>query len=102
VLELLQGSLPTCSTGFPAGFPADLLDSYPVLKDFRNSVAAVTEITAFFRWVGGASAAAVHGLFTVCSNPAHNFSKLPLRTVALISANCFCALSASTSRVNSS
>lgn len=38
-----------CLVCFPAGFPADLLDSYPVLKEYRNSVAALPEIAAFYR-----------------------------------------------------
>ena len=35
----------------PAGIPTDLLDSYPVLKEFRNSIATLPEVAAFYRWV---------------------------------------------------
>lgn len=66
--------------GAAAGFPADLLDSYPVLKDFRNSVAAVTEITAFYRWVGGA----VLQQYMDCS--------LYAAILPITSANCLCVL----------
>jgi hypothetical protein len=31
-----------------AGIPKDVLSGYPVLKEFRNSVAAVPEIAAFY------------------------------------------------------
>jgi glutathione S-transferase len=30
------------------GFPEDLLDSYPVLKGFRNTVALVPKIAAYY------------------------------------------------------
>lgn len=33
---------------WPSGFPTDLLDSYPVLKEFWDSVASVPEIAAFY------------------------------------------------------
>lgn len=36
------------NSGWFEGFPADLLDSYPVLKEFRDSVASVPEIAAFY------------------------------------------------------
>lgn len=30
------------------GIPTDILDSYPALKSFRNAVASVPEIAAFY------------------------------------------------------
>lgn len=32
----------------PAGIPTDYLNSYPVLKEFRNSIASVPEVAAFY------------------------------------------------------
>lgn len=37
-----------CCAMLLTGFPEDLLDSYPVLKDFRNAVASVPEIAAYY------------------------------------------------------
>lgn len=31
-----------------AGIPADLLDSYPAVKEFRNSIASLPEVAAFY------------------------------------------------------
>jgi hypothetical protein len=45
---------PCCCVSLSAhllGIPTDLYDAYPVLKDFRNSVAAVPEVVAFYRCV---------------------------------------------------
>lgn len=33
------------------GLPTDLLDSYPVLRDFHNSIASLPEVAAFYRYV---------------------------------------------------
>lgn len=37
-----------CCAVLRKGFPEDLLESYPVLKDFRNTVASVPEIAAYY------------------------------------------------------
>jgi hypothetical protein len=33
----------------PAGLPLNVLDAYPVLKEFQHTVATVPEIAAFYR-----------------------------------------------------
>lgn len=37
------------ATPVVTGFPTDLLESYPVLKEFRNSIANLPEVAAFYR-----------------------------------------------------
>jgi hypothetical protein len=40
---------PVCTAVCPPGVPTDLLESYPVLKEFRNSIATLPEVVAFYR-----------------------------------------------------
>jgi glutathione S-transferase len=40
--------LSTLKSGWLDGIPADYLNSYPVLKEFRNSIASVPEVAAFY------------------------------------------------------
>jgi hypothetical protein len=37
-----------CPANLLAGIPADILDSYPVIKEFRNSIASLPEVAAFY------------------------------------------------------
>uniref|UniRef100_A0A383VC85 Glutathione S-transferase n=1 Tax=Tetradesmus obliquus TaxID=3088 RepID=A0A383VC85_TETOB len=41
-------NLSTLKSGWLDGIPKDVLNDYPVLKDFRNSVAAVPAVAAFY------------------------------------------------------
>lgn len=38
----------TLQSGWLDGIPADILDSYPVIKEFRNSIASLPDVAAFY------------------------------------------------------
>jgi hypothetical protein len=42
-------SLSTLQSGWLDGVPTDLLSSYPALKAFRNAIASLPEVAAFYR-----------------------------------------------------
>eukprot|EP00879_Flechtneria_rotunda_P004904 GHRR01005178.1.p1 GENE.GHRR01005178.1~~GHRR01005178.1.p1 ORF type:complete len:218 (+),score=60.93 GHRR01005178.1:172-825(+) len=42
------GTLSTLKSGWLDGIPHDILSSYPALKEFRNSIASLPEVAAFY------------------------------------------------------